>query len=335
MEVKISKASNYVEKYIKAGLVPYLWGSPAIGKSDIVKAIAEKYKLKLIDIRLSQCDTTDLLGMVKVSGSKAEYVPFNTFPLESDPIPEGYNGWCLFMDEMNSAPRSIQAASYKIILDRMVGQHKLHKNVAIVCAGNQATDNAIVEEMSTALQSRMCHIEVVADLNDWLEWAYTNNIDYRITSYLQFKPSNLYSFSPDHSDKTYASPRTWYFANKILGVAEEVDYLPMLTGAISEGVAREFVSFMKVEKDLPTIEQLLANPVLIKVPEEPSALFALTGAIAHYATKTNIEQLMLFVNRLPMEFQVVCLKEAIRRNAAILQTPAVNQWISTNSNELF
>jgi hypothetical protein len=113
----------------------------------------------------------------------------------------------IFFDEMNSAPRGVQASSYKIVLDRMIGQKKLNKNVAIVCAGNLATNNAIVEEMSTALQSRMGHIEVMIDTNDWLDWAFPKGVDHRITSYLQFKPGNIHTFSPDHSDKTYACPR--------------------------------------------------------------------------------------------------------------------------------
>jgi Protein of unknown function (DUF815). len=52
-----------VEVAVKSGVVPFIQGSPGIGKSDIVKQVANKYKLKLIDIRLSQCDPTDLCGL--------------------------------------------------------------------------------------------------------------------------------------------------------------------------------------------------------------------------------------------------------------------------------
>ena len=43
-----------------AGMMPMLVGSPGIGKSAIVKRIADDNNLKLIDIRLSQCDPCDL-----------------------------------------------------------------------------------------------------------------------------------------------------------------------------------------------------------------------------------------------------------------------------------
>lgn len=321
-----------VEAYIRAGLVSFIHGSPSIGKSEVVKAIANKYNLQLIDVRLSQCDVTDLNGFPKLDGAKATYVPMDTFPLEGQPLPEGKAGWCLFFDEANSAPRSVQASCYKIILDRMVGQHKLHSKVAIVAAGNLATDNAIVEEMSTALQSRMCHIEVEVDVEDWLAWAYQNGIDYRITSYIQFKPSSLYTFKPDHSDKTFASPRTWSFCNKLLGNTENL--LPLLAGAIGEGVAREFVGFMKIHNDLPKMATILASPELVKVPDEPSILYALTGALAQLPIE-SFDKAMVYVERLPLEFQVVCIKEAIKRNPAVFSHKSVVKWCSTKSHELF
>ena len=76
-----------------------------------------------------------------------------------------------------------------------------------MAAGNLETDNAIVQPMSTALQSRLAHLELVVDSKEWVNWATSNGIDHRITSYINFKPGNLYTFNPDHTDKTYASPR--------------------------------------------------------------------------------------------------------------------------------
>ena len=45
---------------IKAKVVPMLKGSPGIGKSQIIWQIAAAYNLMVIDLRLSQCDPTDL-----------------------------------------------------------------------------------------------------------------------------------------------------------------------------------------------------------------------------------------------------------------------------------
>lgn len=337
MKVKASQAISMITAFIRAHLVPMMTGSPGIGKSQIIHKIAADYKLKVIDLRLSQCDPTDLAGFPTIKGNKAGYAPMDTFPIEGDVIPEGYNGWLLFLDEMSSASPAVQAASYKLVLDRMVGTHTLHKNVAIVCAGNLETDNAIVQPMSTALQSRLVHLELVVDALEWVDWATTNAIDHRITSYINFKPGSLYTFRPDHSENTYAAPRTWEFADRILKVVdtESKDLRPMLAGTISEGVASEFLSFCKHFDSLPTISAIVQSPDAIQVPHEPSILFAMTGALSHNASMDNFEQLMKFIKRLPLEFQVVCLRETIRRNKAMLGHKAAQQWIAQNATELF
>lgn len=272
-------------------------------------------------------------GIVK----KSDYIPMKHFPIEGDPIPEGKAGWLLFLDEATSASPAIQAAAYKLILDRMVGSHHLHKNVAIVAAGNLETDNAIVQPMSTALQSRLVHLELNIDPQEWINWATSKQVDYRITAFINFKPGMLYTFKPDHTDKTYACPRTWIFANRVMSKVDQENpiLLPMLAGTLSEGVAREFLTFCKIFNKLPTIPAIMANPKGIAVPDEPSILYALTGSIAHNASDKNIDSLMEFLTRLPMEFQVVCLRDMRNRYPNFSNMPAIQRWIANSAKLLF
>lgn len=337
MQVKASQAISMITKCIKAHLVPMLAGSPGCGKSQIVHQIAIEYGLKVIDLRLSQCDPTDLMGFPTITGERAGYKPMDTFPIEGDVIPKGYNGWLLFLDEFNSAPPAVQAAAYKIVLDRMVGNYHLHKNVAIVCAGNLETDNAIVQPMSTALQSRLVHMELIVDAKEWGEWAATKGIHHHITSFIKFKPSALFTFTADHSDKTYACPRTWEFADSLMQVCGEhdPDRRPLLAGTLSEGVADEFLVFTKIYLDLPELSTILKSPDTIKVPDEPSILFALTGMLSHHAAEDTLTPLMKYVVRLPLEFQVVCLRELIQRNKPLMGHASIQTWIAKNAKELF
>lgn len=219
--VSPAQAQSILLDCISAGLVTMLHGSPGIGKSDIVKQVAETYNLKLIDIRLSQCDPTDISGFPQIQeikdkdgntvDKKAAYIPMDVFPLENDSLPldkdgKEMSGWLLMLDEINQAKQAIQSAAYKLILDRQVGQHNLHKNVAIVCAGNLETDGAITSRVGTALQSRMIHLEIKPDFQGWLSWARDNGIDPRITSFINYMPEKLHFFDPKHKDKTFACP---------------------------------------------------------------------------------------------------------------------------------
>lgn len=326
-----------LEIVLKAGLVPFIQGSPGIGKSDIVRSVANKYNLKVIDIRLSQCDPTEINGFPFHDGKRMDYLPPKQFPLqELDSIPSGYNGWLIFLDEFNSASIATQAAAYKLILDRMIGVYSIHKNAAIVCAGNTENDNAIVNDMSTAMQSRLIHLELKTNIKEWIDWANQNNIDNRIKAFLEFRPDLLHKFDSNHNDKTFATPRTWAFASKLIQGKENIsEILPILYGTVSKGVTIEFNAFCNQYMNLPKIQDILASPDEISIDDNNmGVLYALAYMISCYFDETTIDKLLIFVKRLPPEFSVVCMKAAIRRNKELLQHASIKEWISEFAQEV-
>lgn len=343
--VKISQAVRLVTTCIKAKLVPMIHGSPAIGKSGIVHQIAAEHGLFLIDLRLSQCDPTDLMGFPQINAvlQKAGYVPMETFPIEGEEPPMNpatnlpYNGWLLFLDEFNSASVAVQAASYKVVLDRMVGKYHLHKKCAVVCAGNLESDGAIVEQMSTALQSRIVHMELEVCPIEWSKWAVANGIDHRIVSFIEFQPKLLYTFKPDHTDWTYAAPRTWEFSNRFVKLldVEDIDMQPLLAGTITQGVAHEFLMFCRIFINLPKIADVIAAPESVRISDEPSINYAMAGSIAHHATSANIGQLIKYVKRMSIEFQIVTIRMTLGRDKTLVNNADVQKWLEKHATELF
>ena len=106
------QARRFVIQCMESGLVPYLRGSPGVGKSSIMKDIANDFNLHLIDHRLSTSEPTDMTGLPKFNGEYAHFAPFTEiFPVASTPIPNGKQGFLLFLDEFNAAKRDVQAAA--------------------------------------------------------------------------------------------------------------------------------------------------------------------------------------------------------------------------------
>lgn len=326
---------------VKAKVVPFIKGSPGIGKSAIVKDFAEEYGLKMIDLRLSQVDPCDLLGFPNINreAGRSGYMPMDTFPLKGDKIPTGYNGWCLFLDELPGADPATQKAAYKLILDRMVGNVPLHERVVIIAAGNLETDNAFVEELSTALQSRMMHLYMKVDSETWLDWAVKNNVHHYITDYIRQFTDKIYTFKPDHQEDTYASPRTWEFASRFLhqrghNLNDHI-LLLNLAGTLSEGVAREFLSASRIYTSLPSLQEIESSPTGTTVPEARSIIWAMTGSLANWINEKNADPLLLYIERLPLEFQIICLQEIVARKQELKASAAVSRWFMKNAPELY
>lgn len=346
MEIKvdIQRAKSMLIKVMQAGLVPMVHGSPAVGKSSVVKQIAKEYNLKLIDLRLGQCDPTDLLGFPYTNDEtkKSGYRPMETFPIAGDPLPKDekgnqYNGWLLFLDELTNADIQVQGAAYKLILDRQTGIHDLHPSCAIMAAGNLTSDNAAAHQMSTALQSRMVHIVVDLNFDVWMNWAIDTKIDHRIRDFLNFKREALYTFKPDHTDKTYGSPRTWEFMHRILEVTDvnDPDILALAAGTLGTGLAKEFLTFVKIYGSLPTMDAILADPEGVLVPDNLSAKYAICGSISNHMKPDNADALIKFLFRMPIEFQSIALRDARRRDNSLINIPAFRQWCMKNAENLF
>lgn len=58
--VSINTAAAMIAVYLNSNLVPFIVGSPGLGKSAIVHKYAKDNNLKVIDLRLAQCDPTEL-----------------------------------------------------------------------------------------------------------------------------------------------------------------------------------------------------------------------------------------------------------------------------------
>jgi len=362
---------SHMIRIIRAGLVPFIRSSPGMGKSAIIKSVFDEFRLKRIDTRMSQATPEDLQGLPEfydimwdvppddprhgtVRRRAARFVPFDTFPIESDPIPEGYNGWGLFFDEFNSGSEAVQAACYKILLDREVGPYPLHPNVVIVLAGNLATDRAIVNDLSTALQSRVVHLIMINETEEFIRTvAYPQGWDNRIISYLAWKGDKaLHDFRPDHDEHTFCCPRTWEFMNRLLvGYNEDGSTFPLpvtdadaslFAGTITSGEAVGFIQFTKVFATLPQISQIERDPQTAPMPADTASSYATMVHLTERTTATNFKAVAEYVERFDrVEFRVLFYRGLINRKPEIKRVPEfarhvlkIQKYLHDDENEL-
>lgn len=219
-----------------------------------------------------------------------------------------------------------------------MGLHKLHERVRIVSAGNKIDDGAAVTgEMSTALKSRMAHMNIELSIDDWLEWALKNNVSHEITSYIKFQPTELYRFDPKVDADTFPCPRTWAMADrvvKVMGISN-VATKEMVSAVLSDGTATNFINYCKNFVGLPTYQDIVADPMGTKIPKDNlAAMFALSGSIGAQTKKETVGAVMQYIARMPSEFQVRTFHDFIRRDATLVADPGVRSWLATNAKHL-
>jgi len=324
--MKASAISTALRTLVAVKQSVFIWGGPGIGKSAIVRHLAEQDRVPIQDVRALLLDPVDLRGLPFLgSDGRSKWATPEFLPKDGAGI--------LFLDELNAAPAMVQASCYQLVLDRKLGEYTLPRDWAIVAAGNRDGDRAVTARMPTPLRNRFVHLEFEVDLQEWSEWAIGAGVRPEVIAFLRFRQELLSAF--DRDANAFPSPRSWEFVSRILNASPDacVEH-ELFAGAVGMGAATEFSAFLKTFRELPNIDAILLNPLKEPVPENAAAQYAVASALAHCATDTNFDRVCAYVGRMPTEFSVLCVRDAMLRQPAVQHTSAFTKWATTNHHVL-
>ena len=263
-----------------------LWGPPGVGKSQMVAQIAERHKAPMIDIRLSQMEPSDLRGIPFRVDERVEWAVPSLLPDAARHGPSGI----LFLDEITSAPPSVSAAAYQLILDRRLGDYQVPEHWAIVAAGNRQGDRGVTYAMPAPLANRFSHFEVETHLDDWVTWAYSAGIDERVIAFLRFRPELLFDFDPAHNPVAFPSPRSWEFAHRALQKFQHDEDLLQgcLQACVGPAAGIELTAFVNSLEQMPDLDAIVRGES-VPVPEEIDLQYAVAAALVGRAIRARAD----------------------------------------------
>lgn len=319
-----------------------VWGPPGVGKSSIVKQVADelfgKQKVKVrttklhvvethhfIDLRLPLLDAVDLRGIPTVDGNETRWIPPSFLPKEGKGI--------LFLDELVQAMPIVQSAASQLILDRRIGDYRLPDGWVVVAAGNRDTDRASTNKMPSHIANRFMHLTLDVHHRDWLDWAIEKDLHPMVIAFIAWRSELLHSFDPKRREN--ATPRTWEFVSRMMkkGISDEV-FMEVISGLVGEGPAREFVGFTKIFRNLPDYKDIVGSPTTVKLPADSSVLYAITTMLSLNTTKKDIAAVFKYVSRMQKEYQLLCVMNITRKNPELCETLTYIQWTSENKEIL-
>lgn len=300
--VRPSEAVQLVEHLMSVGRPVMLWGPPGIGKSDIIAQIGAKQNRPVIDLRLLLMEPTDLKGIpyynpdsremqwakpaelpavvdaadleaaealvAETAGAANESGDHKTAHRNALILVETLKSniylanAILFLDEINAAPQSVQAAAYQLILNRKVGAYRLPEGVSICAAGNRETDKAVTFRMPSALANRFVHLEMKENSEDWIDWAIRNNVNSDVVGFISAFPDRLFDFDPKKSGKAFATPRSWTFVSEILTdkLDEHLNKV-MVAGTVGQEHSHDFMQHVRLKGKLPDPRDIVTGKV--------------------------------------------------------------------------
>ena len=187
-----------------------------------------------VDMRLTETEPVDLLGLpagfeLDTGQKKVKFYDYRP-PLWAVALSlPGVRGM-LFLDELTNVERpDVQAAAYKLVLDRKAGFLKFSDGVKVVAAGNTPEHSSIANELPAPLINRMTVVEAEPPtFSEWLSYmsySYGDDWDRSVAEFLMYslggrdeclesaiKSGECAFISPPKSAavmEQFPSPRSW------------------------------------------------------------------------------------------------------------------------------
>jgi hypothetical protein len=329
--MKPSKLFQLLLKLVAAHKPVLIKGRPGVGKSDIAAQVAEKLGLALVTWHPITSDPVDFKGFPYMTDKKgkrsADFAPYGD--LEAVVHPSGPT-LCL-IDDLGQAAPAVQAAVMHPLLARQINGHKISDDVTFLACTNRREDRAAVTGLIAPLVDRMVAVfELEPDPEDWIRWGLDAGVPPALLAFVRFRPNFITEYTPNRDIVKVTTPRTLYEVGEMLKLG--LDDAEALAGAAGQAFATEFLAFYRVFADLPAATEVISNPNGAPVPsnDRPDVLFALMGSLAHASSLDNFDAITRYLDRLPPEYAVLCVKDATARNRALLASAGYTRFVTTH-----
>jgi len=278
-----------------------LWGEPGIGKTSIIKALAQRLGLVVETVIAALHDPSDFLGlpMLLPDREQTAFLPPEWFRR----LEESGRG-VLFLDEISTAPPAVQAACLRLVLERSIGARTLPSGIRVVAAANPASMAAGGFELSPPMANRFCHIQWQAPkAEDWAggliqgfpapeipvpqDWEQFLPLARSLVGgFILSRPQLLLQVpqDPEQLGRAWPSPRSWEMASRMLAGAlaldkEDEGLIALAVGScVGLGPGQELAAF--VVEGLLDPREALENWDRISIPSRADRLFVLIGSVA-------------------------------------------------------
>lgn len=239
-----------------------LMGPPGIGKTAIMKQIAEEEKIGLVEYTLTHHTRQSAVGLPILEKKRfqgeeytvTEYTMSEMLASVYECIEkEGAETGILFLDEINCVSETLAPTMLQLLQNKTFGAHKLPKGWCIVAAGNPERYNKSVREFDIVTLDRVKKIEIQENHSVWDRYATKQGVHLGIRSYLQLKTENFYRIEERQEGSCFVTARGWEDLSRILQSYEEMKV------PVTEELIGEYIQYEEVAADFYGFYQLFKS----------------------------------------------------------------------------
>lgn len=363
IKVSVTEAVDCITK-LDTDTPAMCWGEPGCGKTKTIESRFLKMKdgkgrnYKVVHVLAGQSEPADIGGIpFNFEDKYAKYVvPWWGFYASTHPaVPKEYQGpMVLFFDDIVTAHEQTQAAFYKVVDEKRIGDLQIRDNVRIIAAGNRIDDMSAVTDMPKALCNRFIHFYVQPDVEAWLNWATTSGVHPHVTFFVRQNQNRISDFEDAKKSTevhSWATPRTWEMLSRCLFKLEEAglrnsdtktgaDYEAIMVQGCIGALSTEFLATVRTKYQTVPMEEIIKHPNTAEVPEEIDRLYATVCNMEYWFTNPkhhkHYKEYITYTRRLPEDMGVILSRQIITtltNNSSSDEALAAEIWESKEMND--
>ena len=313
-------------------VVPMIHGAPGMGKSEVCLQIAERLDIpkdRVLVVHINNHDVVDFTGVPSVTDGYTRFNPTEIFAK----FRKGTGKGLIILEELAQSTTHHQTWAAGFTLERATTSFELDDDVCIIATGNRAEDRAGAKPLLAHLNDRMYHFDAETSLDDWCEWAMDNGVNAMGIAFLRLRPNLLNDFDPNR--RSNPTQRSWTKLFKEVPDDLLTDlYMMAAEGKVCEGAAAEWVAARDMMQKMPSIDAIRLHPKNAEVPKEPAVQYAVATALSMSTSVDAFERDIDYISRMPKEFQMVYVTDAIRLHPQLQTTKFFINW-AINNKDIF
>ena len=326
-----------------------LQGEPGIGKSSLLKAIAEQLGYEYAYIDVPNMDLGDIaMPVIDHDTKTTRYYPNARFKVhEGKPV-------VIMLDEFSKGADPVKNMLHPMLekANPRLGDVSLHDKNVVFLTGNLTTDG-VGDSLKAHSRNRIVPVTISKPTaEEWIEWgigkgiepevlAWVNQYPHALASYTDAaQGDNPYIYNPRKTTGAFVTPRSLETASNIVRTRKLNDadtVIAALSGAVGEAAARDMQAYIEFADQLPTWEATIRDPKNTKLPTSPGACaIVVFGAISR-VTKDSIAPFMEYLGRFDAEWQAVFainIAKTPSKQSIAFSAKAFADWVAKNQDLL-